>query len=311
MAGWNGAPDFCRHFSETNLKPFSRSAHQPDAKQSRVTLTNGERNLFMKATPLRFVALLTFCLLGAAGTVLAQDFQQTYQLGPDGVINVRAVSGNVKVTGYDGEVIVVTATKQGRDRDLVTIEDNSTSNRVEVRDRYPERCNCNASVNFEVKVPRRINYRFDSFSSVSGDVDVSGVAGDLRAKSVSGNVVVKGTAGNVSASSVSGNVEVNEVAGTVSAKSTSGNVQVEIVRLDQSGNMDFTSVSGNVTVRVPATLDAEVDMSALSGDLRSDFPIQIEKKEYGPGRTARGRIGNGTGRVKMSSVSGNLSLLRL
>jgi DUF4097 and DUF4098 domain-containing protein YvlB len=110
---------------------------------------------------------------------------------------------------------------------------------------------------------------------------------------------------------VSGNVVVGEVAGLVSAKSTSGNVEVEIVQLNNVGNMDFTSVSGDVTVRVPENLEAEIDMSALSGDLRSDFPIQIEKKEYGPGRTAHGRLGNGTRRVKMSSVSGNLSLLRL
>ncbi len=268
----------------------------------------------MKLTPLRFTVLAALWLAALTLTASAQDFQQTYQLGPDGVVNIRAISGNVTVTGYDGEVIVVSAVKKGRDRELVTIEDNSTSNRVEVRDRYPEHCNCHVSVNFDVKVPRRIAYRFDSFSSISGDVEVTNVTGELRAKSVSGSVRIKGAAGNVTANSVSGNVEVGEVAGTVNAKSTSGNVQVEIVRLDNTGNpgnMDFGSVSGNVTVRVPGNLDADVEMSALSGDLRSDFPIQIEKKEYGPGRSARGRIGSGARRVKMSSISGNLSLLKL
>lgn len=265
----------------------------------------------MKVTPLYRVTLVVVCLMLVALSVSAQDFQQTYQLAADGVVNIRAVSGNVTVTGYDGEVIVVTAHKEGRDRDRVSIEDNSTGNRVEVRDRYPERCNCNVSVNFEVKVPRRVTYRFDSFSSVSGNVEIHGISGEVRAKSVSGNVVLKNVTGNVQANSVSGNVEVNEVAGIVSAKSTSGHVQVEIVRLDANGNMEFGSVSGDVTIRVPANLDAEVDMSTLSGDLRSDFSIQIEKKEYGPGRTARGRLGSGTRRLKLSSVSGDLQLLRL
>ena len=264
----------------------------------------------MKTTPLRFLALVVGALLSVAGAAQAQDFQQTYQLGQDGVVNIRSVSGNVRVTGYDGEVIVITATKQGRDREMVSIEDNSTSNRVEVRDRYPERCNCNASVHFEVKVPRRITYRFDSLSSVSGSVDVADVSGELRVKAVSGNVRVKGATGNVNAVSVSGNVEVGEVAGVVSAKSTSGNVEVAIVSLNNNGGMEFASVSGDVTVRVPENLDADLDMSSLSGDLRSDFPIQIEKKEYGPGRSARGKLGSGQHRVKMSSVSGNLSLLR-
>ena len=265
----------------------------------------------MKLTPLRFVALVSAFTLACTLAASAQDFQQSYQLGQDGVVNIRSISGNVTVTGYDGEAIVVTATKKGRDRDMVTIEDNSTSNRVEVRDRYPERCNCNVSVNFEVKVPRRLAYRFDSFSSVSGNVEVSNVSGELHAKSVSGSVSIKGATGNVTANSVSGNVEVGEVAGTVNAKSTSGNVSVAIVQLNNTGNMEFGSVSGNVTVRVPESLDAEVEMSALSGDLRSDFPIQIEKKEWGPGRSARGRLGNGTRRVKMNSISGNLSLLKM
>jgi DUF4097 and DUF4098 domain-containing protein YvlB len=264
----------------------------------------------MKTTPLRSITFVAGWLLALTFAALAQDFQQTYRLGPGGVVNIHSISGNVKVTGYEGDAIVVTAFKEGRDRDVVTIEDNSTSNRVEVRDRYPERCrNCNVSVRFEVKVPRQINLRYDGFSSVSGDVEVTGLTGELKAKSVSGNVVVNSVVGPVNASSVSGNVEVGEIAGTVSAKSVSGNVRVEIVKLDNGGNMDFSSVSGNVSVNVPGSLDAEVELSAMSGEIRTDFPIQIEKAEFGPQRSARGRVGNGSRRLKMSSVSGNVHLM--
>jgi hypothetical protein len=265
----------------------------------------------MKTTPLRRFAFVAGWVLALTLAAFAQDFQQTYRLGPGGVVNVHSVSGNVKVTGYDGDAIVVTGYKKGRNPELVAIEDNSTSNRVEVRDRYPERCrDCNVSVHFEVRVPRQIALRYDGFGSVSGDVDVTGVNGELKAKSVSGSVRVNSVAGTVNASSVSGNVEVGEVAGTVSAKSVSGNVQVEIVRLDNSGNMDFSSVSGNVRVHVPGGLDAEVEMSSMSGDIRTDFPIQIEKAEFGPQRSARGRVGNGSRRLKMSSVSGNIHLMQ-
>src|SRR5262249_27152249 len=152
-------------------------------------------------------------LLALGCAALAQDFQQSYRLGPGGVVNIHAVAGDVRVTGYEGDAIVVTAYKEGRDRELVTIEDNSTSNRVEVHDRYPERCrNCNMSVRFEVRVPRQISLRYDGFGSVSGDVEVTGVTGELKAKSVSGNVRVNGVDGSVNASSVSGNVNVGEVA---------------------------------------------------------------------------------------------------
>ena len=272
----------------------------------------------MKRFSPRLMAQATLaCLLLSlmALTALAQDFQRSYSLSGGGSINVRNISGDVHVTGYDGQAVVVTGVKKGRNTDRVTIEDQSSGNNVNVRVRYPEhdseRCNdCDASVLFEVKVPRGVNYRYDAISSVSGDVDVSGVSGELTAKSVSGEVTVKDVSGAVHASSVSGNVHVGKVGGTVSAKSTSGNVEVEIVSLNGAGNLEFGSVSGNVRVKLPDNLDAEVSLSTMSGDLKTDFPLTIEKSKWGSGQKANGRVGNGTRNLKMSSVSGDLSLLR-
>jgi len=245
-------------------------------------------------------------------TALAQDFQHSYSLGSGGSINIRNVSGNVQVTGYDGQAVVVTGIKEGRNSDKVSIEDQSSGNNVDVRARYPEHCNdCDASVRFEVKVPRGVAYRYNSISSVSGDVDVAGVSGELTAKAVSGEVTVKDVTGSIHASSVSGNVHVGKVAGTVNAKSTSGNVEVEIVSLEGAGNMDFGSVSGNVRVKLPGNLDAEISLSTMSGDLKTDFPLTIEKSKWGSGQKANGRVGSGSRNLKMSSVSGDLSLLQM
>lgn len=143
-----------------------------------------------------------------------------------------------------------------------------------------------------MKVPRG-NYKFDAISSVSGDVEVTGVSGDLRAKSVSGNV------------------HVGENNGTVSGKSTSGNVEVEIIRLIGAGDMEFASVSGNVRVKLPANLDADVRMSTLSGGLKTNFLLNIEEPERAPGRRATGRIGSGSRSLKLSTTSGSVSLLRM
>lgn len=252
-------------------------------------------------------ALVSLCV----STALAQDFQQTYRVGAGSSVSVSSVSGDVRVAAHDGDAIVVTGYKEGRDKDQVTIEDRSSGNRVEVRDRYPQNCrNCSVSVRFEVKIPRKLALRYDGFSSVSGNVEVIGASGELNAKSVSGNVVVRGCDAAVKASSVSGDVEVGENEGTVTATSVSGNVGVNIERLPEGGDMKFTTVSGNVNVRMPSSLNAEVEMNSMSGALKTDFPITIEKGEFRPNHSARGRVGEGGRQVKMSSVSGNVSLLR-
>src|SRR5262249_62245616 len=153
--------------------------------------------------------------------------------------------------------------------------------------------------------------KFEPISSTSGDVEVTGVSGDLRAKSTSGNVTVRGVAGAVNARSTSGNVHVGEINGTVSGKSTSGNVEVEIVQLGGAGDMEFASTSGDVRVKLPGNLDADVRMSTLSGGLKTDFPLTIEESERGPGRRATGRVGTGSRSLRLSSTSGSVSLLSM
>lgn len=264
----------------------------------------------MNRHSLRLLVASALLVTTATVTTFAQDFQRSYQLSPGGQISIKTVSGNVDVIGGEGNAVTVTGIKEGRDRDRVEIEDRSSGNRIEVGVHYPDQCNCDASVRFEVRVPRAMNFQFDSISSVSGEVKVENVTGTLRARSVSGEVTVRNVNGRVDASAVSGDVEVGNVAGTVSAKSTSGDVKVEITRLEGGDGMEFTSTSGNVSVRVPENLDASVEMSVLSGSLKTDFPLQIEKPEYGPGQKAFGQLGSGARRLKMSSISGNVSLIR-
>lgn len=259
----------------------------------------------------RFSFLASVTIIFSAVTALGQDYSRTFQLGADSSVNITNISGDIVVTGYDGNVIVVNGQKTGRDREIVQIDDQSTANSIDVRVKYPENCNCDASVKFEVKVPRSIRYRFDSVSTVSGSVAVSDVTGDLRARSVSGEVTVKSVNGKTNASSVSGRVIVDEAAGSVSAKSTSGEVRVVITRLQGTEAMEFASVSGSVNVKLPASLDATVEMSVLSGDLKTDFPLQIEDRGKGPGQKASGQVGAGSRRLRLSSVSGSLSLLKL
>jgi len=241
----------------------------------------------------RFVIASGILSLILAATAAAQDFQKSYRIAAGGQIHLGNVSGDVIVRGYDGDTVVVKGYKEGPDRDRLDVEDRSSDGRVEIGVRYPTNCNCDASIRFEVQVPRSTKYNFDRVSSVSGNVEVSQLS--VR----------------IYATSVSGQVRVRDVSGSVSAKSVSGSVDVEIRRLDgTSDDMRFSSVSGNVDVRMPAEIDADVEMSSLSGGIHTDFPIEVNKERYGPRTSARGRLGNGSRRLQMSRVSGGLSLRR-
>jgi Putative adhesin len=237
--------------------------------------------------------LLACCGLMFVATATAQDFQKTYRIPAGGSINIRNVSGNISITGYDGDAISVAAYKGGNDRDKVEVQDLSTENRIDLEARYPEQCDCNAHIRFELRVPRAVNYSFDQITTASGNIAVNSIRGEVRVATASGDV------------------EVKNVTGEVSARSASGDVDVEISSLEGTGDMKFASASGDVHVRLPAGLDADVKLSTISGTVKTDFPIEVKQPRYGPGSNARGRLGSGSRTLQISSASGDVSLMKL
>lgn len=248
----------------------------------------------IKRACLRLGLVCVLVCVALVGTVAAQDFQKNYPSSPGTSISVESVSGNISVVGYNGEAIMVRAYKEGRDRDAVEVEDMSSGNEIKLRARYDNCRSCNASIRFEVRVPRSTRFRLGPFSTASGNVEVQDVTGEVRAHSASGNILVK------------------DVTGSANAQTASGNVDVEIERFDGAPkSMTFSSASGNVSVRMPGSADADVRMSTASGSVDTDFPLDLDRDRYGSGNSARGRLGNGTTRLRLSSASGNVSLMRM
>jgi len=256
-----------------------------------------------------WLAKLTVAVGIMAVSGLAQDFQNSYELGPGGRISIANVSGNIEVTGHGGSVVRVTAYFEGPDSNLVEVEDRSSGDSVVLKARYPRNQSCNASIHFQVQVPFDMVFRFDSLKTASGNIELTQVMGEIYAKSASGNLTLSQVDGNIDVSTASGNVVVSEAVGTVKARSASGDVDVEILGLEGEGRLIFSTASGNVHVSAPASLDAEVTLSTASGKLKTDFPLTIDDGD-GPGKKAFGTLGGGSRVLKISSASGNVSLIR-
>jgi hypothetical protein len=145
--------------------------------------------------------------------------------------------------------------------------------------------------------------------TVSGEITLAGLHGPVEAETVSGPVQASGVTGDLSARTVSGDLTVAEGGGgLVRARTVSGAVAIDLqARGDRDINL--SSVSGDLTVRLPETSDLEVKLNSTSGQVTSAFD-QLERDRT-PGRdTAWGRLGAGTGRLRASSTSGHVALLR-
>ena len=295
------------------------------------------------------------------GPEVTEAFSRTVRLGRNGALDLANIAGDLIVTGGGGDDVRIDAVKRVRERDeaqgrarlqQVQIEVRELSNRVEVRTEYPRdrdrrngRRDSFVAVDFTVAVPQNASV---TLKSVSGDVRVTNIRGELRAEAVSGNVVatdvprvtlLKSVSGDLqltngssetslTGGTVSGNVLVRRLkARAVDFGSVSGNVRLEEVEaesatlrsvsgtidyggeLARNGRYEFTSHSGDVQLTLSGNTGFDVEATTFSGDLRSDYALTLGGTQVDPRGRGRGRgPGNRGIRGSFGDASARLTL---
>lgn len=235
-------------------------------------------------------AIIAFAIVSNLSCVFAEEFHKNYEIPPGGHIIIGNSIGNIRISGYDGKDVEVIASKKGADKELIEVQDNSFGNRVEVFPKYLQFGKGNASIDFEVHVPKAIEYNFMP-SSFSGKIELAQVVGRIMAKSVRGVI------------------ELKEIRGFIIASSVSGNVNVFLNQAPQPSNLRLSSTSGNISVQAPATMQALIDISTANGGLKTNFAIEVQEMTYGPGKSAHAKLGAGDSILHIRSIYGNISLI--
>ncbi|WP_042167363.1 DUF4097 family beta strand repeat-containing protein [Streptomyces sp. NBRC 110035] len=144
---------------------------------------------------------------------------------------------------------------------------------------------------------------------VTGDATLVALAGPVRADTVSGNVEAQSVTGDLRFHSVSGDLTVVDGSGsTVRAESVSGSMIVDLAA-DGPTDIRLTSVSGEIAIRLPDPADAEVEANTASGAVSNAFDGLRVHGQWGAHKIT-GRLGAGTGKLRATTVSGSIALLR-
>ncbi|OKI09520.1 hypothetical protein A6A06_02215 [Streptomyces sp. CB02923] len=156
-------------------------------------------------------------------------------------------------------------------------------------------------------------------SGISGRTELRGVSGDstlvrltgpVRAETVSGRVEGQAVTGDLSFQSISGDLTlVDGSGGTVKADSVSGDMVLDLDPAAEGAFVRLATVSGEVAIRLPAPGDTEVEANTTSGMVTNAFEDLRVSGRWGATRIT-GRLGSGSGTLKVTTVSGALALLR-
>jgi hypothetical protein len=277
-------------------------------------------------------------LMIACVPVLAgQSVDETWDIDANAAISIENIAGKIEIVGWKRPQAHLTG-KLGDSVDELEITVTDSMLKINVSNRnsrnidstllmlmVPQGANIDASaVSADINVTGLDNDKLTA-SSVSGDVDVEITSKRVSIESVSGDVNFAGETGRITAESVSGDIELSGVSGEISSSTVSGDMDlqaglIESGRLETvSGDMSFTgelsdnarltaeSMSGDVTINLPADQSGLFKSESFSGRINSDFG-SVGHEKHGPGSHLKYVAGNGGAEIRVESFSGNIRL---
>jgi len=246
--------------------------------------------------------LLPTVLMPASPAQARQEYtfeeEQTLILEPGTLITVQNVSGDIDVRGWDGDHVRVISTKRIKARSREEAEE--WAEKVEiiiekhgqdllVKAKRPRdwtesleslidgifQRKPSASVDFEICTPADVHLEIASVSGdisvreVTGEVNIDVVSGDLEIFDIGSDVTIEAVSGDMVLKKIVGNADVDAVSGDTWLESIGGNVRIDVTSGDATleeidGDVYIDGTSGDVSAR---NIFGDVNIDVTSGDI--------------------------------------------
>lgn len=258
------------------------------------------------------IATLTFLLplilqgqtVSPKEELLVIDVQNILDAGDFSFDNPK---GSVTVTGYSGEMILVTGTPRHPTTDL---SENDDMKRL---DQYPFNMTaeirgsqvlllCDSrgrTVDFDIKIPEQFSLNIKSQDN--GEIKIIQVNGDINAENPHGNITLLGIAGSVSLSSVE------------------GNIIADFKKVDLSKPIMISTLDGDLELRIPEKSKMSFKMKSSQKEIKSNLNIvrgnrtplirmKKDKKIYTMDDWTYGTLNGGGPECTLSTYNGSITI---
>ncbi len=248
------------------------------------------------------IGVATLLGMGAAGSAAAdaaeERFEKTFAFAPGQLLSLSNTNGDIFIEPWDRAELEVRARKRVKTRggsaaealEELRIDIDVEGGGIEIETVYPNWRrlfswnDVSASVDYDIRLPRSADL---DVRTVNGEIEITGMAGEIRLRSTNGGIAVFDSAGSVSAST------------------TNGGIKVELDELSGEG-MEFETTNGAIRVDLPATARASVNARTTNGSIDTDFAVAVR----GTVRRNRleGDINGGGPRIDLRTTNGSIRL---
>jgi hypothetical protein len=225
---------------------------------------------------------------------VTEEFHQTYPITADGRVELDNINGDVHISSSDRNEVRLDAVKYADTKeklDDVKIEVDASKDYLSVRTKYRENedrgwHNNPGGVEYTLTVPRTI--RLDEIKLINGELDVTGVSGEVRA------------------SCINGRLKAHDIAGRSRLSTINGTLDAQFRQLSREP-LELNSVNGSVELTIPSDSNAEIEANTVSGSIDNDFGLHVNKHRF-VGRDLRGELGKGGTQIRLQNVNGRIEI---
>lgn len=226
------------------------------------------------------------------------EWQKTYELSPDGRIEINNVNGKIQVSRGEGNVVEVYAKRIGKASSKDAAK--TALEQVQVVDRSEGNV-----IRVETKVNRSGTILGHSQSQVEYVLQVPANA-ELKVTTVNGGLELTGLDGRIVAEATNGAIRATGIGGAIEASTTNGGINVDLVRVSDGG-VKLECTNGGISLGVPRDAKATISARVSNGGIATDG-LDIQTRGESNRRRLTADLNGGGPRIEIEGMNGGIAI---
>ena len=291
-------------------------------------------------------ALLMLSMTAQAET--EREIEQELAVSQGGQVRFKIIDGDVSFKTWDKDLVKIKG-HLGKESDELVFKADGIDTIIKVESKghsyYGKKGYNHRGNNTELEIYMPANSQLFA-QSTSGDFEINGVKGGVKAKNVSGDIEISNSSKSIEAYSSSGDIILNKCDGEIHVETVSGELEANVnsdrfeastisgdvdVVLGKTGRVEVTSVSGDIDIQLELETNGSIEASTVSGDVDLVFNQKNINARFdittGPGgdidngltgdkpetswvqsEMLEFKVGKGEAHVELETVSGSVAV---